>query len=447
MPREESWGQWAPAEMLRAVSVLVPVMLVLVLRPVSATPALAGTWAHSLPLESIPAATLERVRSIAPNAVPAFAVHSDWRPLDAYSDYQGRSVFVFGREPLSDVMVAMGTEGTVLWEHEIVGCRAGSSGGILRLGANGSALATIGMSDDGEARYLLLRPDGSTALDDTLESLGAGRVLTLSPCGKYTHRYRQGPDEITLQLVAGGVRHLPLPRSTGVLEPLDELPTVVRFLSAEHLFVSTPFAKTPPRRLLCDLSVEPPRMIKLEGQKDLPEEQHNSPRLAGDHTSVGDLILFEEWEGEYDLKYEVCCYDRWGARKWHQFPKLRPSWIVAAKDRPIAAVANSTLLTTLDTRTGAVLDTQRLWEERTHASPWRPREIAFELGLLTLWARGGGDGITPILISVGIGEDGKISVPIVTTDWMWGLSHDRPICGAAVPDSSGGWLITGFRRE
>jgi len=87
MPREESWGQWAPAEMLRAVSVLVPVMLVLVLRPVSATPALAGTWAHSLPLESIPAATLERVRSIAPNAVPAFAVHSDWRPLDAYSDY------------------------------------------------------------------------------------------------------------------------------------------------------------------------------------------------------------------------------------------------------------------------------------------------------------------------------------------------------------------------
>jgi hypothetical protein len=58
----------------------------------------------------------------------------------------------------------------------------------------------------------------------------------------------------------------------------------------------------------------------------------------------------------------------------------------------------------------------------------------------------GGNGITPILISVGVGTDGKISVPEVTTDRVWGLSMDRPIFGAAVPNSAGGWLIAGFRR-
>jgi hypothetical protein len=103
-------------------------------------------------------------------------------------------------------------------------------------------------------------------------------------------------------------------------------------------------------------------------------------------------------------------------------------------------------MTILDARTGAMLDTKRLWEEEAHAWLSYIREIAFVDGLFTVSAIGGGDGITPILISVRVSDDGQISVPEVTRDWIWGFSKDRPICGAAWQDSAGGWMIAGFRR-
>jgi hypothetical protein len=188
-------------------------------------------------------------------------------------------------------------------------------------------------------------------------------------------------------------------------------------------------------------------MTQLEALADVPAEQHSLHSLAGDRTPAGDLILYEEWEGDYPLKYEVCCYDSLGALKWHQYPpRLTPSWLVAARDRPtVVVVSNSSWLATLDTRTGAVLDTHHLYGD--DATALSAREFAIGQGLLTLSARGNIHPSTPILISAGVGEDGKISDPIVTTDWMWGLSQDHPICGTAVPDSAGGWLITGFRRE
>jgi len=315
----------------------------------------------------------------------------------------------------------------------------------MKLGANGWALVTLGMSDDGDAHYLLMSPDGSIALDDTLESLGSGRVLTISPCGKYYYRYRQGPDEVVLQLVAGGERRLRLPNSPPGLEPSDELPTKVRFLSAELLLAITFFAEAPPRRVVWDMSVEPPRRIELAALEGVVQADYHS-LIAGDRTPEGDVILYEEWPGEYALKYEVCCYDQQGTLKWHQSPNVqRPNWIVAAKDRPIVAVANNTWLTTLNTKTGSVLDTKRLWAEGAGAWP-HLLEVGFNGDLFTMAGIGWGNGITPILISVEVGEDGKISVPEVTTDKIWGLSEDRPIFGAAAPDSAGGWLIAGFRR-
>jgi hypothetical protein len=133
----------------------------------------------------------------------------------------------------------------------------------------------------------------------------------------------------------------------------------------------------------------------------------------------------------------------WALNAWVSSPAA--SSLRKRLTRPILAVANNTWLTTLDTRTGSVLDAKRLWEEGSEAWP-HPLEVVFEGGRFTMTGIGWGNGITPILISVGVDEGGKISVPQVTTDRVWGLSMDRPIFGAAVPDSAGGWLITGFRR-
>jgi hypothetical protein len=443
------------AEMMATVSLLSALLLASAFG-ILAAPALARPWAQPVPLESIPATIVDRVRPMVPNAVPVFAVHTNYR-IDASSDTQGRSFFYVAKghprhpeqnplgweDSLPDAISALGSDGRILWENQ-VGCNATNAEGLMKLGANGWALVTLGMSDDGDAHYLLMSPDGSIALDDTLESLGQGRVITLSPCGRYYYWYRQGSEEVVLQLVAGGERRLRLPNSPPGLEPSEELPTKVLFLSAELLLAIRFFAAAPPRRVVWDMSVEAPRRIELAPLAGVVQADYHS-LIAGDRTPEGDVILYEEWPEEYALKYEVCCYDQQGTLRWHQSPNLqRPSWILAAKDRPIIAVANNTWLTTLDTKTGSVMDTKRLWEEESHASPHR-LQVVFEGGRLTMTGLGW-DGITPILTTVGVDEDGQISVPEVTTDRVWGLSEDRPVLGAAVPDSSGGWLIVGFRR-
>jgi hypothetical protein len=122
----------------------------------------------------------------------------------------------------------------------------------------------------------------------------------------------------------------------------------------------------------------------------------------------------------------------------------------------MVAVASPTSITMLDSKTGTVLDGRRFWAEEANAHPYQIRETAFEDNRFTLAAfgprrlqrsgLGGGDGITPVLISVDVGDDGSIGNPRVTNDWVWGIGKDRPVCGTAWQDSTGGWMIAGFRR-
>jgi hypothetical protein len=271
------------------------------------------------------------------------------------------------------------------------------------------------------------------------------RVLNISPDGEYFYRYRQGPDEIELNRVAGGVRRLELPPASNG-KPWGELPTTIRFVDEGHLIAVTFFEKGPPRRVVCDTTVDPPRLVLLQAIKGPPEAHYLHHSFQADISPDGDLIIVEDWTGAVPGSGYVACYGHDGLLRWRQkLDHTHPRWVIAADDQSIAALVDDVWLTTVDTRTGSVLDSQKLWET-TKSWPTQIREIAFHDDHLMISAFGALDGITPVFLSVAIANDGAISLSEASNDWVWGLGMNRPSCGALVKEADEKWLIAGFKK-
>jgi hypothetical protein len=329
------------------------------------------------------------------------------------------------------VIVALDPTGKKLWEQQLKGPLSGGYIDNLQTEANGAMLSIYYIGEEiGE--YMVVDPRGAIVFREIIHG---DRELSLSPGGKYYYRTRQSSRELEVTRVGGSVRKLVLPGLPE--EPAKEgISSSVGFVSADELIAVTFVPGKPPQKLLFDLREEPARGVALAPEaKVLPLVAYANEAAKAFN---GEIIHVDDFEFMGPEK-GAACFSPEGKLLWRT--KTMARWVIAADDRPMAALIKSGEISIVNVASGSVLSSTPLNEELIWIY-----EGSLHGNRLVLAGEGGPTSTDQILVTADVDAGGNITNAHATKAHAWGIGASRGAGGIASRGEGETWTVVGFHK-
>jgi len=399
----------------------------------------------------------DQVHALFRSAKILFAVSFDRPPVHASTDSAGVTLVLGGDEP--GRIVRLNSLGELQWQHDVTRrfsetgpyppeFTPADDGTIMLVYAVPFGAEAFyprdppqgedsGMQDgEGEAvRYLVIKPDGSIAIDDTL-----GIEKDLSPDGKYYYSIFQEGNELVLKRTSGNKWRIGIPPPEHQDAP-ERPDLTVGFVGTSRVMVSE---RTPSGRRtgLIDLLSQGALWTELE----FPSIARPAcfERLQAGIGHGGELIYADSPDSALDHS-QVFGFDPDGKLLWARkltgdWVTSYPRWVICAADQELAAVFTQGGFGIIDPSTGRILDARAIDVDLTWAL-----EGSFEGGRLYMagqtWR-----GNRPSFLQATVGHDGKITSLAEHEVVMRGLAPKVMSCIVSPGDSTQPWVVTGFKR-